>query len=286
MLEIDTPTRREIEKRTRMLLLDASFKAPPVSVDVLIESLRVFKGFYDLTDPGLCRKFAHAIHVGTRRIGQIAKKIDLRALLLQQENRIMIDLSLHELKKTWAAYHEVVHKILPWHKAFYIGDTAQTLEPYYQERLDLEANSGASDLMFCGKAFSKMALDTTPCWNSIELLCKECETSRPTTLLRYAEYSHDRPMAALISIPRWFETPEAQPNGWRHIVGSIQFRSRFSSITPEIILDAVNDNTYRRSWGLVGEYEIILPDNNNEFHLFNAQSFFNHYDILTLIVSE
>lgn len=202
MPEIDTATRREIEKRTSMLLLDAGFRAPPVSVDVLIESLRLFKGYYDLTDPGLCRRFAHKIHVGKHRIGQIAKKIDLRALLLQKENQIMIDVSLHEFKKTWAAYHEVVHKILPWHKAFYIGDTAQTLEPYYQEQLDLEANAGASDLMFCGKAFSKMAQDTKPCWDSIDLLSKEYKTSLPTTLLRYAQHSHNRPMAATVSIPR------------------------------------------------------------------------------------
>ena len=39
MNEIDTSTKNEIEKRTRLVLSDAGFKAPPVDVDVLIESL-------------------------------------------------------------------------------------------------------------------------------------------------------------------------------------------------------------------------------------------------------
>lgn len=284
MAEIDAPTKKEIRNRARLVLSDAGFKAPPVDVDVLIDSLRLFKGYYDLQDPGFCRTFAHRFQVGALRIRQITSKINLKALLLQKENRIVIDSSLHELRKTWAAYHETVHKILPWHKAFYIGDTAQTLDPYYQERLDQEANFGASDLMFCGTAFSKMALDTKPHWNSIKLLSKQCRTSYPTTLRRYVEHSHDLPMAALVSTPFWAETAEDHPNRWRHFPRSKPFRNRFSRVTPEDVLGIVDENTNRRRGGIVGEYEMILSDDNGTFHIFNVQSFFNQYDLLTFIV--
>jgi hypothetical protein len=76
VVEIDAPTKLEIQNRTSRLLSDAGFKGPPVDVDVLIDSLRLFKGYYDLQDQGLRSQFAHRIHVGARRIGRIVKKVN------------------------------------------------------------------------------------------------------------------------------------------------------------------------------------------------------------------
>jgi len=282
--EVGESTRREIEKRTRIVLLDAGITEPPVNVQDLLDSLRLYRHFYDLESPQLLRRFAHRLHVGGRKILKIVKKIKLMAVLLQNEDQIFIDSSLHELKKIWASYHEILHKILPWHKPFFIGDTAQTLDPVYQERLELEANYGASELMFCGDVFTEMALDTSPCWESIELLKKECKTSFPTTTRRYVEHSHEIPMAAFISTPYWMEKEDEQPERWRHFIKSSQFKKKFSSVSPEQIVVEVEENTRRRRWGIVGDYIVVLEDDNSELHEFHAESFFNHYDIITLMV--
>lgn len=284
MNEIDFQTREAIEKRTRIALKDAGITDPPANADDLLQSLSLYREYYNLEDPGLLRRVGHNLHVGSRRIIRIARKIDLRALLFQREAQILVDSSLHDRKKTWACFHEITHKILPWHKYFYIGDTAQTLDPFYRERLDLEANYGASDLIFCGQSFTKMALDTTPCLDSVDLLRKKFRTSYTATTRRYVEHSHELPMALLISIPNWHDVSDGMEERCRYFIKSKQFKKKFSGISEEVVLSEIDSNTTKRRGGIVGVYEMILPDDNNVLHEFLAESFYNQYDIISLIV--
>ena len=54
------------------------------------------------------------------------------------------------------------HRLLPWHKPFFFGATAQTLDPAYQADLEAEANYAAGRLLFLGNRFTEEARDLAP----------------------------------------------------------------------------------------------------------------------------
>ena len=44
-------------------------------------------------------------------LGQAIRKLDLRALFLMDQDRILIDQELHHAKHRWAEGHEIGHKL-------------------------------------------------------------------------------------------------------------------------------------------------------------------------------
>ncbi len=281
---IDETTRKEIDKAASTTLKRAGMQEPPFCIENLLEYLEVDREFYDLEDPSLTRRIWHKIKVGRQLLKNIANKINLSALWLPDRDKIYVDSSLPAPKKEWASFHDGVHRILPWHRAFFLGDTAQTLEPEYQDFLETEANYGASALMFGGKVFTKDALDTTPEWSSVAALQKRYKKSWVTTLRRYVQFSHKLPMALVVSTPWWEPVPEDQEHKCRHFIRSPSFRIQFASISRDLMAELIDDNTNKRRGGPVGEFSAGLPDVNGNLHEFYAESFFNRHDILTLLV--
>ena len=191
-------TRREIEDVAWRTLRDAGLTQPPVSIEALLDYLELFREFYDLQNPSFLDRTKHRIWVNGRKI---VKKIKLQALLFHDKNRIVVDEALPEIKREWPSFHEVSHKILVWHRPYFYGDTAQTLNPDWHVPLEAEANFGASALMFCGPLFTGEARDTKPGWASVEELKKRYGKSYSTTLRRYVQFGPEVPMAMLTSTP-------------------------------------------------------------------------------------
>ncbi len=185
-----------------------------------------------------------------------------------------------------ASFHDSTHRILDWHRSFYLGDTAQTLDPDFQEMLEAEANYGASALMFCGPIFTEEALDTSPEWASVVELKKRYDQSFVTTLRRYVEHSHELPMVMVVSTPYWMDTPDDQQSPLRHFVRSAQFKGEFSSSDPERILLEIDRNIWERTGGPVGDFGLCLQNDNCTPHEFRAESFFNRHYVLTMIVHQ
>jgi hypothetical protein len=155
---IDEETRQEIDKVVQKTLHDAGLTEPPVRVEDLLEHLELHRDFYDLEDPSLLEQLKYKVRVGRVKLVHILGKIKLEALFFRDRNGMLVDFSLPDPKKEWASFHEAMHKILVWHRSFFLGDTAETLDPEYQEILEYEANYGASAAMFCGRVFTKEAL--------------------------------------------------------------------------------------------------------------------------------
>ncbi len=281
---IDESTRKEIDKAASKTLKRASMKEPPFYIEDLLEYLEVDREFYDLEDPSLTRRIWHKVKVGGQILKKIANKINLSALWLPDRDKIYVDSSLPAPKKDWASFHDATHTILKWHRSFFLGDTAQTLEPEYQDILETEANYGASALMFGGKVFTKEALDTTPEWSSVATLKKRYKKSWVTTLRRYVQCSHYLPMALVISTPWWKPVPEDQEHKCRHFISSPTFKIQFACISRDLMVELIDDNTNKRIGGPVGEFSAGLLDVNGNLHEFQAESFFNRHDILTLFV--
>lgn len=281
---IDNDTVREIDKSVMRVLKDAGIRQPPIRVEPLLEHLDVDRGFYDLNDPSLLRSFWHKVKVKGHKLKKIIKNVNLSAVWLPDQERILVDSSLPSPKQEWASFHDLTHSILIWHREYFLGDTAQTLDPDIQMELETEANYGASALMFGGKLFTLESLDTIPCWKSIELLKKRNDKSYVTTLRRYVKFSHDIPMALMVNTPWWMIKPANQEFQWRHFIRSKKFIEIFPSVTPDIILGEINQNTRKRIGGPVGAFGFFLSDQNGEFHEFFTESFFNRHYVLNLIV--
>jgi hypothetical protein len=281
---MDDLTRCEIEKATWTVLKDASITNPPVRIEDILDHLKVFRGFYNLEDPNLLQKCWHRLRVGGHKIVDLARKIKLAGVWLPDETKILIDESLPLPKQKWTSFHDTTHQILKWHRKYFLGDTAQTLDPSFQEQLEDEANYGASCLMFCGPIFTKEAKDTNPEWMSVQQLKARYEASWVTTLRRYVEHSHDRPMLMVVSTPYWREKPDDQPDLWRHIVGSKSFRAEFELTSPIDLIETINSNTFQRIGGIVGDFSLCLNDKNGDPHEFRGETFFNRHYLLTLMV--
>jgi hypothetical protein len=280
----DEATCQEIDKAINRTLKDAGLKEPPFLIEDILEYLDVDREFYDLEDVTLLRRFWHKVKIKGQKLVNIVRKVDLHAIWLPDRDQILVDTSLPEPKKEWASFHDSVHTILEWHRPYFLGDTAQTLDPDFQEMLEGEANYGSSCLMFGGKLFTKEALDTTPEWKSIGLMKKRYKKSWVTTARRYVQFSHDLPMALVISTPWWKDIPDDQGDRCRHFIPSKKFLINFACVNPNMILPEIAENSHERRGGPVGEFGLCLPDVNTEMHEFYAESFFNQHDIITFIV--
>jgi hypothetical protein len=232
---MDGSTREEIDNEVTRVLREAGLTDPPIMIEDILEHLQLDREFYDLEDPSLLRRFWHKVRVRGQRLIKVVKKVNLAAVWLPDEEQILVDSSLPRPKQKWASFHDSIHSVLPWHREYFLGDTAQTLDPDFQEMLENEANYGASAAMFGVDMFTKDALDTSPCWSSVETLSKRYDKSLVTTLRRYVGFSHDRPMIMVISTPSWMDKPLDQKFRWRHIVTSNRFDREFAPISPNLI---------------------------------------------------
>lgn len=281
---MDDATREEIDRVCWNTLRDAGVVEPPSSTEAILKHLELYRHFYDLQDPDFLDRAKHKILVNGRKLLQIVKKIRLKAVLFQDEGRIVVDSSLPKLKQEWPSLHEVGHRVLEWHQPYFYGDTAQTLDPDWQQRLEEEANYAASALMFCGPVFGKEAKDTQPEWASVEGLKKRYRKSYSTTLRRYVQCGPDCPMAMLVSTPLWMDKPDDQVTRCRHFVPSPSFAFRFDSVTPEQMMSHVDQWARRRRGGIVADFTFRLKDDRGDGYEFRGQSFFARHYLETLFV--
>lgn len=281
---LDENTRREIDDTCWRMLTDAGISAPPVSVEEVLSHLDLCREFYDLQNPSFLDRAKHKIIVSGRKLIDVVKKIKLAAVLLFDENRVVVDVALPAIKRDWPSFHEAAHRLLKWHKPYFFGDTAQTLSPDWQQRLEAEANYGASTMMFCGPVFTSEARDTKPEIESIKRLRTRYRKSFQTTLRRYVEEGPEYPMALLVSTAPWDSKPLDQPERCRHFVKSRLFAGRFGTVHQATLLREVDANVTRRRGGAVGQFMLEITDTNGDRHDFLADSFYNTYYIMTLLV--
>lgn len=281
---VDARTARDINDYVGRVLDGAGQLAPPVQIESVLAHLQIDRTFYDLTDPGLLRRFEHRLRVGQHQlIALIRRKVKLAAVWLPDEDRMLVDGALPDPKKRWASFHDATHRILPWHREMYLGDTAQTLDPGYQQVLEEEANYGGSALMFAGPHFTREALDTAAAWKTVPRLAKRYGASLTTTLRRYVEHGPDRALVAIVSSPPWELLPEGQPTYHRHVVCSARFAREFGR-TPAAVLGAlVERHVSYRHGGMVGDDTCSLVDDREQAHEFRLETFYNKYDCLTLL---
>jgi hypothetical protein len=274
----------EIDKIVWRVLRDAGQTQPPIQVAPIFDHLKLHRDYYNLQDPGVLDRAKYALRVGTNTVLDLIRKAKLQAALFFDEKRVIIDSNLPPIKRDWPACHEATHGALPWHRTYFLGDTAQTLNPDWQEILEAEANYGASAFMLCGPVFDHESKDVKPEWAQIKELTSRYGKSMPVTIRRYVQKGPDHPMAMLVSTPPWKEIPEDQDNAWRHFVFSPRFGRQFSQVTAPDLIVGVNLYAKPAAGGLVANYTFSLGDDDGEAHEFRAECFFNRYYLITLFV--
>lgn len=279
-------TRTEIRRIAAATLRDASLTEPPLSVERLLDHVQLYRDYYDLSDPTFLDRAKHKLRITGRMLVDIVAKIRLQAVLLFDEGRICIDEDLPKIKHPWASCHETGHRLLPWHKPYFFGDTAQTLGPAYQADLEEEANYAAGRLLFMGDRFSQEARDVAPTVDGVKVLAKRYRTSLTSTLRRYVEEGPDVAMAMLVSTPSWSEKPADQENRWRYFVPSPRFAQLFPDASAESLRAVVDGHAAYRRGGTVADFGLGLLDIVGELHDLRAWSFNNQYYLLTLFIEE
>lgn len=278
---MDESTRQEIERRAVSVLNEARLVEPPINIEEVLEFLKVNRKFYDLEDPSLLQRFTHKLRIGGQRFVAIARKINLAAIWAPDENIILIDHSQPEPKQLWASFHDATHRLLPWHREYFLGDTAQTLEPSYQEMLEEEANYGASALMF-GPKFTVCARSLPVGWAAIETLKRLHKKSYVTVLRRYVEHGLDIELAGLVSTAPWDVVPEDQTSRSRHFVTSPQFLRAFPEIEGECLRQIVDQNVSYRRGGPLGQFQLDIQNSDGKRFEFRAECFYNTHYVMSL----
>lgn len=282
---VDFRTARDIDKKVEKILKDMGIKEPPLNVKDVLDHLKIYKNYYDLDDPSLIKEFKHKIQIGGKKAKDLLGKINLRGLCFLEENRILLDTNTPQTKEKWVTAHEIIHQITPTHYQI-LGDTAETLDPDYHEMIEAEANYGASTLIFMKDHFIKEALDYSPSIQSIEMLKKRYQNSITSTFRRYIENYKVKPIAGVVSTPVWQEPYKTSVERCRYYIKSPEYASKFSNISLEELMSIIDDEMPQRIGGPLGKINKSLLDIYGNLHEFGFESFFNRYDILTLIVKD
>lgn len=280
--DLERPAKDDIDKRVANVLRDAGFREPPVDIQRVLQTLKLDREFYDLEDPGLLRQLRHRMLIGTKLLADYIEKIRLQALLLFDDKRVLLDRDLPELKHDWATAHEVGHELIPWHRHYCRGDTLQTLDPLWHEKLEAEANYAASALLFCGEVFATEAKNRPPSWETIRSLSTRYRKNLLPTARRYVEHGAAIPMILLVTTAPWDTTPVDQDGRIRHFIASPAFKARFPCPKLEKLRKLVDENAQQRRGGPVAGFLGRLVDHHGEHHDFHAEGFYNSYYIMTL----
>ena len=104
------------QQTTLRTLRDAGIAEPPVHIEVVLQHLRLNREFFDIHNPTFLDKAKHRVRVNGQHLSRLLRKIKLVALLFDDEDRIIVDEALPELKREFPSFHEAVHRVLPWHR--------------------------------------------------------------------------------------------------------------------------------------------------------------------------
>lgn len=292
-LILSAKTSQDIDRRVERILKGLGNPEPPLRLQDVRELLKLDLAFYRADDPGILHETISRIRVAAIQVykrpailGDVIKKMSLKALYLPDRKRILLDGSLPLLKHRWNEAHEIGHSIVPWHDDMMHGDNSITVSVDCREHIESEANYAAGRLLFLRDRFVEEALSLAPGIKSVHSLHGTFGNTLSTTLYRYIECAgKDVPFVGMItghphSSKRKPEFDHSKP--CRHFVRSPAFVSRFSKISETELFNGVAEYCGNQSGGPLGADEITLMDDNGKQHRFYFETFFNRYDGLTL----
>jgi hypothetical protein len=286
-------TLADIDGQVIKILKGLGNPEPPVDLSVVRELLRLDRGYYSTTDDSLLRETFSRMKVAGLQVlkrptilADAVRTLNLKALYLPDQKRILLDKDLPQLKHRWNEAHEIGHDIIPWHEGMMLGDTEQTLTPACHTVMEAEANYAAGQLLFLGGRFANEAASSHPSLNLVRNLSKSFGNTMTSTLWRFVEQGHaDRPIVAMVTghphpARRKLDFDPANP--CRYYIQSPPFRENFGTLKETDIFAAIVGYCGLQRGGSLGQREIVLHDTNGDRHVFLFETFFNRHEALTL----
>lgn len=282
-------TAHDIDNHIDRILRDLGNPQPPIRLEEVRQLLRLDLGFYSATDEGFIKEAVHALKIGARQVIErptllleAIQKLDLKALLLPDRKRILLDRSLPVLKQRWSEAHETIHSVLPWHGALAMGDTKLTLTPACHDQIEAEANYGAGRLLFLGNLFAERARDMQPTMKNIMELHNLFGNTITTTLWRYVEGS-DQILFGMVSVhPHHLPETFDAASHCRYFIRSPKFALMFANEPEAEIFRQMGEYCSYKKAGPLGNGKITLLDINGSKQSFVCETFSNRYEALTL----
>ncbi len=288
-------TKDDIDRRVEKVLRGLGNPEPPLRLGDVRELLELDRHYYTANDDSILQETISRLKVAGIQVLKrpsilldAIKKLELKALYLPDQKRILLDKTLPKPKHRWNEAHEIGHSLLPWHQDMMHGDNASCLSPMCHVQIEGEANYAAGRLLFLQDKFVEEANDTSPTIGAIRGLKDRYKNTYTTTLWRYIEAAHPHlPMAGVISVhPHVSQRPEDfdPQKPCRYFIQSPSFAEKFSRTCEVKFFEEISSYCGSQSGGPLGSAEKILVDDNGERHLFTFETFFNTYEALTLAV--
>lgn len=286
-------TQADIESRVARLLDGLGNPEPPIDLNIVRDLLQLDKAFYSADDPSILDETISRLRIAGKQVIarptlllDAVRKLDIKALYIPDQKRILLDENQPILKHRWSEVHEIGHSLLPWHHGAMLGDNKTTLTPACHDQLEAEANTAAANILFLGSRFSEEAKSYPPSINSLKTLKSIYGNTYATTLWRCIESWGDTiPILGLITdplinLPADLTTLETHP--CKHFIQSPAFASQFSRVPEMGIFERVVSYCAPRKGGPLGESEIIIQDDNSDSHIFQFESFSFSHNVLTI----
>jgi len=284
-------TAADIDSQVHKILRGLGHPEPPLDLLAVRELLQLDRQYYSSTDDDWLKEKVSRLKVAGKQVLHrpallidAVRKLDLKALYLPDQRRILLDQDLPAKKHRWSEAHEITHSIIPWHSEMMLGDNAQTLTPQCHAQIEAEANFGAGRLLFLGERFAETALSLSPGLTAIRKLQKHFGNTLTTTLWRYVEQVFtDRAVVGVISSHPRRRTQGFDPERpCRYCIGSPLFQRDFSHVIPAKLWQVISSYCGAQRGGRLGEDVVVLVDDLGVKHKFHFETFFNGYEALTL----
>lgn len=284
----------DIAERVDLVLRKLGNPEPPLNLAAVRQLFGLERRFYPTDDKEFSLEAVSKIMVSTMHVYrrqllliEAVRRFDLSAVYLSKWRSIFLDPRLPGQKHRWSEAHEIGHTLIPWHGNAAFGDNRHTLSPECRRRVESEANFAAARLLFLGDRFGDEARSREPSIDTVLELHRLFGNSITTTFYRLVESaSRGRPMVGLITrYPSAEPTDDNPEPGARreHFVRSPAFARHFKGAQEDELFKHIAAYCKQDYWGgPLGAAELVLADDNGVRQRFRFETFFNHYDALTL----
>jgi len=205
----------------------------------------------------------------------------VRGFLDRRTKHIYVDPSLHDSRKTFVTYHEVIHRVLPWQHIQRTEDDDLSLSLTCDTEFESEANYGAAEILFQCERFENEARDYELSIASALHLADRYDASRHASLRRFVERNH-RPCLLLVLKPTCRNNADGGTSFFvSHSIPSGRFVLQFGDPFRAMFINPEDEVGKILNSG--GSGEIGLSDHKGLCRPCMVESFYNQYNVFVLI---
>lgn len=285
---LDVRTARDIDAVVGKIIKGLGNPNPPLRLDDVRALQRLDRQYYSSVEDGPLREYISKAFIGAKQVFsrpalilEVVRKRSLKALYLPDRKRILIDSSEPKLKWRWNEAHEIIHAGVPWHQEAMFGDTELTLSPACHEQIEAQANFGAGRLLFFQDQLRDFISVSRLNFALVNSIKKRYGNTMTSSLWRMVE-AIDVPALGLVGRPPW-EAAAAGSDPCRYFIRSAKFIEQFGNVTEQYVCNLIRQCSEYRSGGPIADDDVLLVDSCGQKHVFHLESFYNRYEVLSLL---